>query len=296
MARRPTTDLFARLAALQKAAAAPDYWREFPWDDPRISPRLLAVHLDPTTEQASRPRHQINAHCEFLDRLLRHPRRAPARVCDLTCGPGLYSLSLAERGHDVVGIDYAPAVIEHARKLAPRSPASVSFVQADAREIDFPAARFEAVLCLYAQPNSFTTEALRRVLRRVRNWVTADGLLVLEFASRAELHEDLGRSWELKERSFLHDGPHLWLEERRFVRESSRQVHQLYVIDPHGRLIADYGVCMMAYEPPEVEMLLRETGWRLEVLFGDLLGNPYRDSQSRWLVAVARPAAEDGAE
>jgi SAM-dependent methyltransferase len=280
--------LIDRLLARQGADPL-DGWQEFPWNDPRLSPRVLKLHLDPATNQASRPVDAIVAESAFIDGLLRDALGRPARLCDLTCGPGLYSLELAARGHRVVGVDYGPAPIEHARRLAKTRGLDVEFRLADVREVDFSARRFDAIMMLYAQPNCFPTDVLRTLLKRMRRWVEPDGLLLLDFVSRSELRSDTGRFWEAREQSFLHPGRHIWLEEKRFLADRNMHCHQIFLIDEGGKLIDEYGICMIAYEAPQVEMHLRETGWRLETVFGDLQGNPYREGRSDWLAAIARP-------
>ena len=59
--------------------------------------------------------------------------RTPGRALDLGCGTGTSSLFLAERGWDVVGVDYVPQAIRQARlKAANAAPAgSVRFVVGD---------------------------------------------------------------------------------------------------------------------------------------------------------------------
>jgi SAM-dependent methyltransferase len=49
----------------------------------------------------------------MLDRL------SPGRVLDAACGTGAVASQLVERGHDVVGIDISPAMLDRARKAVP---------------------------------------------------------------------------------------------------------------------------------------------------------------------------------
>jgi len=285
-------NLLDSLAEKQRAATPKDGWQEFPWNHPRLSPRILELHLDARTEQASRAPDRIEAESAFIDGVLGDVFGGPARVCDLTCGPGLYALQLAARGHETLGVDYAPAAIEYAKKQAAARHSPATFVLADVREIAFPAARFDATLMIYAQPNSFTTAVLADLLRKIRAWTAPHGLLLLEFVAKSELRADLGRTWDIREESFLHQGRHLWLEDRRYLADRNMQFHQILIVDDHGKLAAEYCICLMGYELPEVELLLRETGWRLEASFGNLLGEPYREGKSEWLVVTARPADE----
>ena len=55
------------------------------------------------------------------------------KICELGCGGGHYSVELARRGAEVVGIDFAPRMIERAKQLAEQAGVSgrCRFEQAD---------------------------------------------------------------------------------------------------------------------------------------------------------------------
>lgn len=54
------------------------------------------------------------------------------RVLDAGCGTGLHAALLASLGHDVTGVDVAPAAIERARSRPAAERGSAAFVVADA--------------------------------------------------------------------------------------------------------------------------------------------------------------------
>jgi SAM-dependent methyltransferase len=69
-----------------------------------------------------------------------------ASVLDLGCGCGVpISRTLADLGHDVVGVDISAVQVERARRLVP----DARFIQADAASVSFPLGSFDAIVCLY---------------------------------------------------------------------------------------------------------------------------------------------------
>lgn len=267
-------------------------WSSFPWDDPELSRQVLKLHLDSSNDQASRPYDLIVAECAFLDGIFRDALGRPARVCDLTCGPGFYAVELTRLGHAATGVDFSPAAIAYAREQAASLGLPIDYREADARAVDFPDQSFEAVTLLYAQGNAFRPDEFQRVLEKIRRWIADDGVLVLDLITRNALREDVGRTWKIKESSAFHEGRQLWLEERRYLPEQRKQVHQVFILDQHGKLVREFAICHAAYSPAELESLLQETGWRLETVFGDLTGREYQAEDAEWLVAVARPAGD----
>ena len=89
------------------------------------------------------------------DRLLREALPpAPGRVADLGCGTGSLALLMAQQGHDVTGLDFAPKMIERARGKA--AGLKATFEVGDAAEPALPAGAFDAVVArhvLWALPD-----------------------------------------------------------------------------------------------------------------------------------------------
>jgi SAM-dependent methyltransferase len=65
------------------------------------------------------------------------PGRGALDALDVGCGTGFLSLELGARGHRVVGVDFAPAMIEAARRKATTGPVPVRFEQGDADQLPF---------------------------------------------------------------------------------------------------------------------------------------------------------------
>jgi len=103
---------------------------------------------------------------ERSDRIARLAPLLPSggRVVDLGCGTGSYARDLAAAGFDVVGVDFAAAMLERAR-----TDTEAEFVEADLdRELPFGDATFDGALCVYAlqcvhDPHLFLAEAGRIV-------------------------------------------------------------------------------------------------------------------------------------
>jgi SAM-dependent methyltransferase len=104
-----------------------------------------------------------------------------SRVLDAGCGPGRVGAELADRGHDVVGVDVDPQLIEAARADHP----GPTWLVADLTELDLPAAGqpepFDAAVCAgnvmpYLAPGTGAT-ALSRISAHLR----PDGFAVIGF-------------------------------------------------------------------------------------------------------------------
>ncbi|GAA4985262.1 class I SAM-dependent methyltransferase [Actinopolymorpha pittospori] len=126
-------------------------------------------------------------------------RRLPARgtVLDLGCGCGIpVARALSEAGHAVTGVDLSEVQIQRARTLVPRA----TFRTADATEAEFPAASFDAVVCLYALIHMPLSEQ-PVLLRRIATWLRPDGWFLASGGHQA---------WTGTEDDWLGAGATMW--------------------------------------------------------------------------------------
>ena len=141
------------LASLLDRPVPATPWAEgdnLPWDEPAFSERMLAEHLSQQNDRASRRAATIDAQVRFLARQVTH--EDDARVLDLACGPGLYLHRLARLGYRCHGIDFSPAAIRHARRVAAAEALDCTFDQADLRQAEMGRG-YALVLLLFGQVN-----------------------------------------------------------------------------------------------------------------------------------------------
>jgi SAM-dependent methyltransferase len=128
------------------------------------------------------------------------PRRA--RILDAGCGPGRVGGTLAKAGHDVVGVDVDPVLIEAAAQDHP----GPLWLVGDLAELDLPArgitAPFDAIVCA-GNVMSFLAPSTRgEVLARFRTHLAPGGRAVIGFGA--------GRGYEFGE--FVEDAAAAGLE------------------------------------------------------------------------------------
>lgn len=88
------------------------------------------------------------------------------RVLDVATGSGNAALAAARRGCSVVGIDYVPGLLERGRIRAAAEQLPVEFLAADAEDLPFPDASFDAVTSIYGA--MFTPEHERAAAEMAR--------------------------------------------------------------------------------------------------------------------------------
>ena len=72
--------------------------------------------------------------------------RPAGEALDVGCGTGFLSFELAARGYRVTGIDFAPSMLEEARRKAIERAATIRFEHGDAEQLTFPPRSFDLVI------------------------------------------------------------------------------------------------------------------------------------------------------
>lgn len=272
--------LIRRLAERPEPFAAGDAQL---WTDPLVAPQLLAAHLDPHTDAASRRPETIAREVEWLvERLGLVPGD---HVLDLGCGPGLYCEALAARRLDVTGVDASAGSLEHARRSAADAGLDIHYVEADYRAFEADGA-YDAAILVYLDFGVLPEPDRRIVLRRVRDALRPGGRFAFDVRSEAAAHRE-GTSWVASAGAgFWRSGPHLVLERRLDYPDELVSGTEHTVLDEDGSATV-YRVWEQRFSRDMLEHVLTDAGFDIEHVAADLTGTPWQ-TPSETLAVVAR--------
>jgi SAM-dependent methyltransferase len=255
------------------------------WTDPHIGREMLAVHLDPNTDAASRPPDVIQRSVAWIvDHL---GLQAGDCVLDLGCGPGLYTSRLATYGLQVTGVDFSQNSIDYAQQAAQAQGLKITYRCQNYLELD-DQVRFDAALLIFGDYCPLAPEQRARLLANVRRALKPSGWFVLDVPTpNLRLHAGLKNRWYAAESGFWKPGPHLVLEQG-FGYSHNLYLDQYVVIEADGK-VSVYRNWFQDYTADEIRAELAGGGFVVEGLWSDLQGAPYA-SDSDWIRIVARRA------
>jgi 2-polyprenyl-3-methyl-5-hydroxy-6-metoxy-1,4-benzoquinol methylase len=129
--------------------------------------------------QMARAGNDLAGEARFIDAMASRG----ARILDAGCGPGRVAGVLAGAGHDVVGVDVDPELIEAAEQDHP----GPRYLVADLAELDLPARGiaepFEVIVSA-GNVMTFVAPSTRvEILRRLRHHCAEDGRTVIGFGA-----------------------------------------------------------------------------------------------------------------
>jgi ubiquinone/menaquinone biosynthesis C-methylase UbiE len=136
-----------------------------------------APHFDEDFGHSIRTPAERAAWDRILDLVL--AGRAGLNALDAGCGTGFLSFELAARGHQVTGVDFAPAMLAEARRKAATRGVSIRFEEADVEQLPFTPGSFDLVISrhlLWTLPHpAAAIDEWIRVLRPGGRLVVVDG-------------------------------------------------------------------------------------------------------------------------
>ena len=270
-------DLLAQLAAWQSTPPLYAPGSHPLWTDPHVSAGMLAAHLDPDDDAASRRPATIDATVRWVADQL----PPGARVLDLGCGPGLYTERLAAAGFDVTGVDFSERSLEYARSRG----SGVRYLLGDYRELRL-AETFDAVLLIYLDYGALPQPHGRQVLDQVRGWLAPGGRFLFDVATPVRrAGGEQRRSWGVEPEGFWSARPHAWLTRTLRYDDGPTYLDEHVVVTAAESRI--YRVWERCFTEPALRAELAAAGLALRSTHGDLTGAPFDPVSSTALAAVA---------
>lgn len=160
----------------------PSAWARITQEDPQHSPAYIQRFRDLAAQGVD-----LVGEARLVDAMLRRG----SRVLDAGCGPGRIGAFLAGAGHEVVGVDLDPVLIQAAEEDHP----GPRWLVGDLAELDLPARGipepFDAIVCAGNVMTFLAPSTRATVLRRLRAHLTSDGRAAIGFgAGRGYAFED----------------------------------------------------------------------------------------------------------
>ncbi len=253
------------------------------WDEEHISRHLLAAHLNPDFEGASRSPKTIDASVEWIAGLA--PADKFPRLLDLGCGPGLYAERLYDRGYAVTGVDLSQRSIAYAKKHAEETGRYICYQYLNYLELDYKAA-FEAAILIYCDFGALSPEDGAELLRRIHRALTPGGVVILDvFSMRQYEAFTEKREWEYHpDGGFWSPSPYHALQANQ-VYPPHATLEQTVVVTSEKTVA--YYIWNRYFTPETLRLEAEAAGFADVLLFADATGAALHP-ESRTIALVAR--------
>lgn len=247
------------------------YTTDMLWTDPWIAQQMLKVHLDESTDLASRKSQTIDGIVGWFDRKI---GLSGKNVCDLGCGPGLYARRMATRGARVIGVDFSAVSLDYARSEAAAHNLDIEYRRADYLIDDLPDGQ-DVVSLIWCDFCTLPPEKRRTLLERIRGMLNPGGTFVFDvsttqqFEKRREVmtygRRPMGDFWSSDDHfgfqtTFLYDQDKIALD-------------RYLIVAPERRF--EIFNWMQYFDPETISREVHEAGLAVEELLDVMTGEPW---------------------
>lgn len=205
-----------------------------------------------------------------------------SRVIDIGCGHGRHALALAERGPEIIGLDFAVALLKRARHLAAELGTKVRWIRGDMRRLPFRSECANGAIMMDAFGFFDTEEEHEAVLREAARVLTPGGRLVLKVVNGGPIL-DAFRETDREER----DGVVVSVSST-LTRDPPRMTERISVSGCRGQ--GEYERRQRLYRVEDLCAAFEQVGFAIAGVFADPDGATFEPAVSSTMWVVGRSA------
>lgn len=241
------------------------------WDDEHISKHMLAAHLDPDCDSASRKQAGIIASVNWISELCGGSEKK--KLLDLGCGPGIYAELLAEKGFQVTGIDFSKRSINYAIDSSNKKHLNITYHYQNYLHINYDE-EFDVAILIYCDFGVLSPENRSILLRKTYRALKPGGILILD-----AFNEPYVKSFEeIQNISYQPGGfwaaePYALIQRNHYYRESRNTLEQYLVITENN--CKCYNIWNQIYTQDMFAKEVTEVVFETVSFFDDVQGKEY---------------------
>jgi SAM-dependent methyltransferase len=221
-------------------------------------------------------------------------KAANGPVLELGCGSGRILLPLARAGHTVTGVDHSAAMLARARERLSQASETiqqrVTLIEADMATVDL-AQEFALVIIPYNTFMHLDSAQALKVLRRVRQCLAGDGRLFIDLINPFAIANTPDDQLLSLENCLVDpDTGDVILHmagNRLDTAGQTLQITWIYDVSPAAGGPVERAIAQGVYHyryPHQMELLLQETGFKIESMSGDYDQSPFTEESERLLI------------
>ena len=241
------------------------------WDDEHISKHMLAAHIDPDCDNASRKQDGIINSVNWIAELCGGAEKK--KLLDLGCGPGIYAELLTEKGFQVTGIDFSKRSINYAIDSSEKKNLNITYHYQNYLNINYKE-EFDVVILIYCDLGVLSPENRSILLRKIYQALKPGGILILDVFNEPYINSfEEVQSASYQPGGFWSPLPYAVIQRNQYYKESRNTLEQYLVITEEN--CKCYNIWNQIYTKNSLDKEVTEAGFKSVCFFDDVQGNAY---------------------
>lgn len=207
-------------------------------------------------------------------------------VLDMTCGTGSQVFYLAERGYEVVGSDFSPALLEIARKKAGKQ--KIPFIDGDMRESEI--GKFDAVITIASAIGHLTKVDFAKTLKNISDNLKPNGIYIFDIFNLQALTDEVIAGFVMNIDKMVNGVRIVNSQHSEINRDKGLLIsHDKYTIFKDGSAPQEYENTfrLQIYTYDELQKILAANGFEVISRY-DVEGNDFDADRSVTMLIVGR--------
>lgn len=244
------------------------------WDDEHISKGMLAAHLNPDWDAATRKPEFLDKSVDWISEIA--PSSQYKLLLDLGCGPGLYAERFNSAGYSVTGVDFSKRSIAYAKEQTLLNKSTIQYHYQNYLTIDY-IEQFDVITLIYCDYAALSITDRLILLRKVYQALKPNGKFIFDVFTPL-MRKKESRSWEYyKESGFFSEKPHICLESvYHYDDEDNTELRQSIVITEEA--VNCYNIWDHFFTKEALLSEIQTAGFSTFEFYGDIAGKEFSDS------------------
>ena len=246
---------------------------------------MLALHLNPDVDAASRKHETINADIDFIVRQTGMDQNAS--VIDLGCGPGLYVDGFAKKAAFVKGIDFSQRSIEYAKNHIQSKHRNTEFIEMNYLSLDYEM-RFNIATMINYDFCALNPNEQQILLSHVFKALKKGGCFIFDiYTENKQVSTSIDIS--VKNDGFWSDGEYIEILQRNIYTNPFTEGLQYTIFQESGD-IKNIRIYHRLFSTDEIRQMLLAQGFIVEHIYENLRGDVYNKGSETYAIFARKNA------
>lgn len=209
-------------------------------------------------------------------------------VLDMTCGTGSQVFHLAERGYEVVGSDFSPALIKMARHKADKIGKNITFIDGDMRVLNV--GKFDAVITIFNAIGHVTKADFEKTLQNIHANLKDGGVYIFDIFNLQAITDKIIDDFTMDIENVVNGVNIRNVQHSELDRQNGFLIsndHYTIVKEGDEPEIHTNSFSLQIYTAEELQTMLARNGFETVHQY-DMEGNDFIADQSLNILTVAR--------
>lgn len=244
------------------------------WDDEHISKEMLAAHLNPHLDAATRSHEFLDQSVKWITEIA--PPSQYGSLLDLGCGPGLYAQRFYHAGYSVTGIDFSTRSIAYAKEQAQINGSAIAYYHQNYLSLNYTG-QFDVITLIYCDYAVLPLTDRLLLLKKIYKALKQNGKFILDVFTPL-MRKKESRSWQCcEDGGFWCEKPHICLEAVYQYDDSDATELSQYVVLTEDAINC-YNIWDHYFTKEKLVSEMKTAGFSKFELFGDVSGKEFTNT------------------